>query len=158
MIFLRFAKTIIQLIKSIFIYLNFSLVFFMMMILIQTKANKIVQPIDDKKSLQYGEFMSKVRDGHGTIYSACMNYLIKAPPTKADDEIILRAVKGLNHGYVVKLLLDDAKSANWDCTFGLWLLFAVILLITGLIGGVIFKLISKYCRTSSIKCQSCIKF
>lgn len=122
------------------------------------KAAQQSKIADDRKSIQYSELMSKVRENHGTVYSACMNYLIKVSPTKADDELMLKAIKGYNHGYVLKLLLDDAKSANWDCTFGVWLTAFFILLIAGVLGGIIFKLITKCCVPSSVRFQSCIRF
>lgn len=121
------------------------------------KASAPAKAADDKKSILYTELMSKVRENHGTIYGACMNYQIKVQQTKGDDEVMLRSIKDFNHGYIVKLLLDDAKSANWNCTFGLWLTAIAVFLLAGFIGGIIFKLVTKFCVPSSIRFQSCIK-
>lgn len=122
------------------------------------KAAQQTKNADDKKSIQYIELMSKVRDNHGSVYSGCMNYMTKVSLTKADDELMMRAIKSYNHGYVLKLLLDDAKSANWNCTFGIWLTAFFILLIAGVLGGIIFKLITKCCVPPTVRFQSCIRF
>lgn len=130
-------------------------------ITVHADSNKAAQQIkiaDDKKSIQYIDLISKVRDNHGSVYSACMNYMIKVSPTKADDELMLKAIKGYNHGYVLKLLLDDAKSANWDCTFGIWLTVFFILVLAAVLGGIIFKLITKCCVPSTVRFQSCVRF
>lgn len=100
--------------------------------------------------------MTNLRENRESIYNLCMNYLIKVPATRDEDFKMFAAVKVFNHGYIEKLLLQDARSAHFNCTWGLWLLLALVFIFISIVAIIVYKLILKFLLPSNFVIQSCI--